>query len=344
MRLAGIHGTWSEHMTQSRIWTLSLGLIVAVGGVLGLAGSLRADETAMAQEPALQGPKVEDDAAPGVKRSFGEGEGGAVRRMRLAPQALNEALEGVLRQDAPADIKATPEQAEQLKAIRADFRKQMAEYQRSQREEIAKLRREYASSSGDKPAELMDEMQDESKKAPAAGGGGRRIAAGLENLDEAGRERLRKIMDGAPKAEDVYVKAWAILTPSQRTHVEASIEQFKAEAEKREAERYVEKRLKDRREGAGQADAKAKDGSQPAGERGGVSPERRERLMRILSRMTPEQQDQLLERLEARMREGSGNEPPASERRGNRRARGEAKPAPDMADVQTPSPEEAKRD
>jgi hypothetical protein len=60
---------------------------------------------------------------------------------------------------------------------------------------------------------------------------------------------------------------------------------------------------------------------------------RRERLMRIFSQLTPEEQEQLLQRLEERLRDRRGRNGPGA---------GEPKPAADPDRVKVPKPEDDK--
>ncbi|MCC6321865.1 MAG: hypothetical protein IT438_10580 [Phycisphaerales bacterium] len=185
-----------------------------------------------------------------------------------------------------------------------------------------------------------------------------------EQVPPEKRERVRELLEGMPQPEQALTRVWKELTPEQRKAVEARLNDYRERQAKAREDAYVKQRAgkdsaparpdasapepRGRAEGArgepgappreemmmapesdragAPADAPRRNRAQAAGA------DRRQRLLRMFEAMTPEQQDQLLERLEQRMRETSGGR--------GRPARGEPKPAPDMKDQPVPRPEE----
>lgn len=84
------------------------------------------------------------------------------------------------------------------------------------------------------------------------------------------------------------------------------------------------------------------EGAPRGGPRGEAVTDRRERLMRAFERMSPEQQEQVLRRLEGLGRGPEGQQPqpqPPARRRARGQGPGEAKPAPDMQELRMPHPD-----
>lgn len=328
---------------------------LAAAGILLAASSLALADPPKAppnQDPALKGPAVSDRNVPGVEGSFGSAGGDKKRPMenRLPPRAFRQAMDAVMAPDAPENLRVSDQQREKFEGWFKDFEKSMRTYTQEHRNELARLRRGGDGPDQAPPGQPRDDMRPDGPN-PASG-----------QPPAASRERFREIMEGAPKIEDVYTKVWAELSPAQRQAVDTRIQDFRDRESEQRQERYVEQRLGKRGQGGNpprQGDAappppRDQPGSPagrpradgPGGDRAGpISPERRERLMRLLSRMTPEQQDQLIQRLEERLRSEGGDGPdggPGPNRRppGNRRGAqaGGNKPPPQMDDVNVPPP------
>jgi hypothetical protein len=151
-------------------------------------------------------------------------------------------------------------------------------------------------------------------------------------------------MAGAPKIEDLYTKIWTELSPAQQKAVDGKLQEFRDQQAKEREEKYVQQRLSKKK---GEA---PKPGEKPNARPGAaapdrasapIDPERRDRLLRLFSRLSPEQQEQLLTRLERARAENGGNSPPApgpQRRRGGNDGRGEPKPAPEPDDSMMPPP------
>jgi hypothetical protein len=355
-----------SHPRPSRIALIAL---VAASGLAAPVWANEPEKKDGQHAPLLTGPKVEDRDVPGVANSFGAfGEGQRRFANRVPPQVLNEAFEGLLADDAPADIRATPEQAEQIKALRSEFQAKSREFQREHRDELQRLRRAAGDyqrpRAGQRPGgpPPQDGMQPEAENKEAL----------------PAREQFRELMEKAPKAEDVQVRAWKILSEKQKEYVEGEIKAFRDQEEMRRAERYVQERMQNRedappppktrqkfprgqfgpddrrtepgqppmpgddREGAGAGGPPPRRpfAGAPADDR--VSPERRNRILRLFASLSPEQQDQLLQRLENRLREEGAEGGQRGARRPDRD--GAPKPAPKMENVPLPDAEDVNAD
>jgi hypothetical protein len=165
--------------------------------------------------------------------------------------------------------------------------------------------------------------------------------------DEA-RAQLRELMEGAPKIETVYTQVWTGLTEAQKTAVDAKLNEYKAEQTKKREDQYVRQRTaKKSPQPVDSPDAKPAEPTRETPERpaarpgagsGRVTPERRERLMRIFEQLSPEEQEQLLSRLSERVKDRVPGNSPVAPGKG----RPQNKPAPNPEDVKIPSPNETK--
>lgn len=320
----------------------------------GLTGGVLADEPKDG-DPGLRGPAVRDRNVPGVEGSFGEGAEGKKRSqaMRLPPNVFREAMETIMGEDAPENVRVTPAQREKFEGWFQEFQESARQYQRAHRQEIQDLRKKAGDSN-----------------RPRRPGGAPENADAMKPADEeaaAAQDRMRQLMEGAPRVEDVYTKVWAELTEPQRQAVDGRIAEFRERQAREREENYVRQKSGKKAAGAEQArsmerersDAPQGEAVRPsrppeggpgrppnrpnarAGEGSGanVSPERRERIMRMLGRLTPEQQDQVIARLEERLREaGLGGEPGQGPRRNPDGRRGGPKPPPPMDEVNVPPP------
>ncbi len=323
---------------------------------VGMCGSV-----AMAQsQPALKGPAVKDRDVPGVVGEFGSAGGQRRQAERLPAEAFRKALSVLTAADAAEAIRASDEQRAEFKTLVEEFESRVKEYRRANGKQIAELRKLGGEQVGAKDAKRPKGEQGN------AGDTMQSMSEADQKARDEARAKLRELMEGAPKIEDVYTKVWAGLNESQRAAVDAEIATFREQQAKQREEQYVRQRVGKQNEPKG-ADAKpgaATDTKKPAGDgdddmmkpsgvetakkEGGasklaerplasrMSPERRERLMRILSQMTPEEQDQLLERLESRIKERVGGKGSAAAERAGKNV----KPAPKPEEVNVPSSEE----
>lgn len=328
-------------------------MVCVMVAVCGLAAGVRADDP-KAGDPGLGGPAVRDRNVPGVQGSFGEG-GEAKKRYqatRLPPNVFKDAMATIMGDDAPADVRVTDAQREKFEGWFEEFQDAARAYQKEHKQEIQDLRR--AGASYNKPKRPGEAAPEGAAMTPDDEGA------------TAARERMRQIMEGSPKVEDIYTKVWSELTEPQRKAVDGRIAEFRERQAQEREENYVRQKAGKKAAGAEQAREMERDRpGAPQGEPGrparppegapgrrpgnrpgdapgagaNISPERRERLMRLLSRLTPEQQDQVIARLEERLREaGLDAGPGRGDRRNPEGRRGGPKPPPPMDDVNVPPP------
>lgn len=286
----------------------------------------------------LRGPNVDDNSVPGQRNRFGggnardRGQGRDATPARMFVQAL-----GVLRgQDAPADTRLTADQEASLKKLHEQFRADQRAFAEKHRDEVLELRRQVSPENrrkidqrlrgmpgfaglpggqgdrkGDKPLgrpdrSPRDEMNEDSMQEMSA------------KDDAAAMNRLREIAEQAPDPATLQTKSWAVLSAPQKELVEQEL-----------------KRL--REAGAKRGDAQPGDpGRLPPGVIGDdgkvdlskLPPRLRERI----EKLPPDQREKALQRLieQNRAREGKKGAPRTGQR-----------PAPDMDDVNVPSPDSA---
>lgn len=300
-------------------------------------------------QPALKGPEVKDRNVPGVEGTFGEGaeKRRFVNENRLPPRVFREAMTSILSEDAPADVRVGPEQKAKYESWMKDFEKQTRDYMQQHREEIAQLRKKAGEFNRPKKPGQPPEQD---AMAPEKDG----------QSAIAAREQYQKLMAGAPKVEDLYTKIWTDLSPAQQKALDAEIQTFRDRQSEERQEQYVRQKLgrkgpegadkkpggnrppetaRERRPGPNGPRAGGPEGGQPGGPgMDRITPEKRDRLLRLFARMSPEQQDELLRRIEERMQQGEQGAP---NRRRPARDRGPAgeKPAPPMDEVRVPQSE-----
>jgi hypothetical protein len=330
-----------------------------------------------ADEPRLKGPEVKERAVPGVVNSFGQSQEGRRMAERIPPEVLREAFGVLTRDDAPEAIRATPEQEEQFRTVTDELRTASRKYMAEHREELIELRKDanLTGRAAQEIDRAIGRRPGAAGQGGAAGDARRERAQRQEqNTDgtepmmdeaaqakqEAARLRLREIMAGSPKIDDYMTRIWENLSVAQREAVDAKLDEYRERETKRREEAYVRQRVNERQpDGAPRRPAGAASGDDmmmQQGEQPAASPQRarqprpdqparpaaanaqrRERLMQLFERLSPEQQEMLLERLENAARDGGfGN----ARQRGQRTPPSSDKPAPAMDEVEVPKPEE----
>jgi hypothetical protein len=370
-------------------------LVSVVGLSLPLSAAAQPDNPPPPMDAPLGGPSVRDREVPGVAPRFGDDAGGERRRManRIPPKAMRQAMTVIMDEDAPDDLRATPEQRERIQRYGREFEQQLKDYIEQHRAELEELKAKVPQGAMAGPAgEIFRRLDDTG--APGSRAGDRRRPGGPDGGPEQGagkarraaedipvevRERLRELASGAPQFDQVYTKIWSELRPEQQKAVDARLNEFRDRQAREREDDYVQKRLGQKRgepggqnpppprrrpaDGARVGPGGAEMAPPPpgAGPRG-PSPrepregdrvgnaDRRERFLRMFEQMTPQEQEQLLSRLEARARDQGGRpqgQPPMQRRPGkrpDRPQRGEPRPAPDMQDMPTPSAPSDSRD
>lgn len=296
------------HRSPARPHAALARLLACVAGLAMSSATLAQSEMAPPPARGLGGPEVTEQRGPKGEGDFGGG-GPEFRRGKEGGQrgmamVYREALSVVLKDDAPDNIRASDAQREQLTTIMREHGEQVRAYMDQHKDELAQLR---------------------GKGADAD-----------EDARRANRQKAEEIMRGAPNAKDAYNRAWQLLTPAQQAAVTERLSQVEARMSERRQDEYVRRRVGPDagRERGPQADGPRRrgpdagpgDGRPGDGPRSGPDGDRRERLMKIFERMSPEQQEQLLRRLEERMAgRGDGER---RERRAGPRNRDEARTPP----------------
>lgn len=180
----------------------------------------------------LGGPGVKDRGPPG-ERGFGEqqrgkGEGKFARRQ--APYlAFIRAVAELNMGAGPEELQLSDEQAQQIRAIEGEFRAQVKAFREQHADELAALRKEAGlpergegrgEGRGPGPGEGRGEGRGKAKRGPG----------GEPNPQKAEvREKLRAIMEQAPKPDEFQTRQWAILNEKQQEFVKDRIARMREE-------------------------------------------------------------------------------------------------------------------
>lgn len=307
----------------------TLGRLIVAVALVGAAG------TAVAIEPSggLSGPSVQDRKVPGVNGTFGERGDRRPGQYEVPAQVVRQALEEALGPGAPEAVRASDAQHAKVRGLLEAFQVEQRKFMEENRAEMAKYR-----SLGGPRRKPGEESAKGAPKDPRPAGGTGEMSEMTDEQRSEMMERARELREKMPKFADTQTKIWAELSDAQKQAVEARLEAWRTEQQKKEAERYAERQLKQRENAAPNAKGPANPGG-PARE---ITPEQRERFMRALERMSPEQREQLLQRIEEMMRQRGGEgagaapaNPPAPGTRPNPRRPGAARPG---APAQPPAP------
>jgi hypothetical protein len=186
--------------------------------VVGWIAGLTLAGTALAQQAPLSGPPVEQNR-PDIEERFSDAAGKFSRKdpMGNRPLPMRLYMDAVLKlrgEQAPEELRLTPEQERTIKAVGEDFRRA-------------------ARAAAPKRSEGRDAAQREPAPAqpPAAG---RRVNA----------ERMQRL------TADYETKIYAALRPAQQKFVNAEAHKARAEIERRAGDEYVKKQLERRGKGA----------------------------------------------------------------------------------------------
>lgn len=309
--------------------------VAALALCAGLAQAQQSED----RDPPLKGPSVTDRNVPGAAPDFGMGMN---RRFgeRVPPEVFRRALGVLTADDAPADIRATPEQREKFKELVDNFEASVRKFRQEHAKEFAELRK-----AAGEPARGSDRPRRQRAQGDDAMTDSENLTPEQQKARENARAKLRELNATAPKIEDVYTKVWAELSAPQRDAVQAVLDKWRDEQAERRMEDYVRR----------QTAQKDQPPARPAAQRPAPGPDqemmapattdrpppprdenpraaaRRERLLRLFAQLSPEEQQQLLDRLEERFQ--------ARRRGGDRPARPAPKPEPNPDRVKVPEPE-----
>ena len=281
----------------SRGWLVTLaGLALVAGASVGVYGKPPGPppgapgHRAQGADP-LGGPEVEDLDVPGRGRGLSpdmdrtRGPAG-----RPQPRQILDVVRSLSDERTPEELRLSEDQSASVRAIAQEFQGEMKRFRSEHAEELASLRREAG----------LD-------------GGGERRRGGRGGKDEGdagqqeARQRLRELMSEGPKIEDYQARIWEVLTPEQRELANERLEDARREAfEAEDGERGPEGR---RRGGAM--------GEEGAGEPGGprMPPPPPSDVMRRLDerlqKLSPEQRERVLKRIERLLEEEASGQRPA---------------------------------
>lgn len=226
-------------------------LALAIG-----AGALGADEKPAdpKADPAsvLSGPQVEDRDVPGASSTFGDSEMKPPqdRERPVLHRAFMMALRDLGGDEAPAGVRATPEQIDQVREIDREFRDLQRAYMQEHREEMRDLMRQVRPRDNAGPDDAAPRERGrpgqraepgarrpgrggppDENAAPGPGPGGPPDGArnrgrapidpeSLSDEQRAAFERVKEIRAAGPQPEAFHARMWELLTPEQRTFVE----------------------------------------------------------------------------------------------------------------------------
>lgn len=348
-----------KQINQKQAWVVRTGWAGVLSAMTLGAGAALAQMDQASPEAPLGGPVVKDREVPGVAPTFGDVDGKNRRGVeRIPARVLRHAMMDALGERAPEELRLSDEQRSAVQSHFREYETQMRDYLDSHRAELNELREKLPPEAMNGPAgELFRRLEAGPREPGSRGPRGEDRGRGEPRERSKGenkgrksaveipvevRERLRELAAGAPSLEAVQTRIWAELRPEQQKAVEERLARFRERKAEQREEMYVKQRA-----GKGKAgpdgDRKPPKGRGPEGggprgprdDAGPRDPDRRERLMRAFERMTPEQQEQLLRRIEAR-RDEDGPRRGGGERG---RARGEDRPMPKDPPVPPPSRE-----
>lgn len=232
--------TNARNESRFPIRTLALTAILALAGTslpVAHADDTKPADSTTNSDDALKGPQVKDRDVPGGRSSFG-GEGGERRRDgRGGPMVMMRVLRSLGSEDAPEEVRASPEQADEIRGILDEFRDEQKAFRDEHQSEIKTLREKAG----------LPAMED--RRGPGGPGGPdgpppdreARRAKAKQNAKQAraeatpeqteARQQLKALMDKAPKFDAYQTRIWEVLSADQQTYVKGKIEEAKANME-----------------------------------------------------------------------------------------------------------------
>lgn len=266
----------------------------------------------------LSGPAVEDRNTPGAANTFGETMTGERSKQgaRVPPRVYFGLLREMGEDGAPEEVRPTEEQRGEIRAIVEEFQAAARAFRDEHKEELERLR------------DAAGEPRRPGGGAPGRGRGAERGADAppppedapggppANEAQRAARERLRELMAQGPKPDEYYARIWALLSEPQQEYVRAGLEAHQAERMREREGPIAKEQVRKQFE---QADPRLK-------ELQGLS---REEIRAKLQSLPADERERLMQQWRGR-RGGKGE--------GKSRPQVEEKPAPEMDDVDVPSP------
>lgn len=287
-------GSQNERTRQWRWtrWMLTPAALVLLAGAPSLARAVDGDD-------ALQGPKVKDNSMPGETRKFSPGsrdeKGARMQDRGLPGMAFAGAVRWLGSEQAPAEVRLSDDQKAQIKTIRDAHRDDVKAYVQQHEAELDKLIDELPPRAAERLERFMagpgmdgpedrageerrDRRQDRREGRRDDRRDDRDMMEPASGAQKAALDRVKELMDGAPKPTEAHAKIAALLTAPQKQALETKV---------KEIESTMRNRQDDRRERMGKALE-------------GLSPEQREQL----KSMSPEERQKFMQ--ERRATKGQG--------------------------------------
>ncbi len=358
--------------------TRSIGLSLSLACVCGVAAAH--EPPAGGDEPVLRGPAVHDAAVPGERSSFTRRAGRRDGDAEIPHRAFMRAIDALRADPTPAEHRLTAEQDKAINDITAAYRATLRTYFEKHRAELESLRARLPANAlqslppgaREQLRTLRENLQDAlgpaERRKPGANERARLGPQGKdtpvkdapakespmddamqpvprEGVDPAVRDRLRQLLEGAPRAQAAHAKVWAVLTDHQRSLVQNSLERLRRAEEQRRREMAGE-RAPDQSP-PGQAQPVPTPQTRPAPQRPVAildDPRVPERLRERIRNMSPEDRQRALAQLRERLENADRDQPPrdgGARRNPNRQPQGHDVPTtpPGMDSVDVPKPD-----
>lgn len=205
----------------------------------------------------LQGPKVEDDRAPGTDSRFSMGMQRARESERPIPLRIYErelrTLEGA---EVEESLRLSIEQRQAIRKIIQEHRRSLRAFYAEHREEIAAIRAMNApdpganANSSGQGAGALQTTGNQGSTAPRAAAARRQagegraatnasdaqrtgpagVRGGAGGLSPEARARMQALRAKGPQESAAITRIWEALNEDQRNHLESRFEAFRAEA------------------------------------------------------------------------------------------------------------------
>ncbi len=292
-------------------------LVLLSGAPAALAQSDQAD-------PVLKGPQVRDGGVPGMRRPFGDGQGGDAKQ-RLAdrpiPQMEFMRAVGALRDEStPENLRLTDEQQQKIREINKQFEQSMRDFREQHKADFEAMRGQFGDRGrpgrgprpgpDGKPAGNPDAKPGDN--APEMNNADRPPLPPPPQ-DGAARQKFEELRAQAPSPKDAQAKVFAVLTDEQKPIVQERLESIKKEM----AERGMSERAKN--EVHRKLEKARADGKLPPPGEGRFNPDNLPpKLKERLANMTPEERQQAMQKFRERAQNGPRGQggPDQGDRRG----------------------------
>jgi hypothetical protein len=242
---------------RRHLTTLSMiaGLATSVSGAPAQdAGQPGAGEADVQPIAPLQGPKVEDDRAPGTDSRFSLGMQRARESERPIPLRIYEReLRSLESAEVEESIRLSIEQRQAIRKILQEHRRALRAFYAEHREEVAAIRAMPAPTdkpgASAEPDRAQGSARPENKGSARAGGadakrnGPAGVRQGGGSLSPEARARMQALRAKGPQESAAISRIWDLLEEDQREHLEARFEAFRAESMRKfESQKVGDKR------------------------------------------------------------------------------------------------------